>query len=304
VSFQPAAGRSNARPAQELAARLPGSAAVCALDIAAGDIEPLLCVIERCPSPLRRLVIIDAVLDKTSTRAMRRSLRGTIRAVEALVTWGRQQDHEVLIVSANSVAAHARWPNSTTYGRLKSHQAEAYRASAAPAAIVYLPFLYNGQSPAASTLDQLLWPFFDFRVRACSYDDAAELLCAVATWDPPPDGSGAVDVEVATRDHRLLELRGLAPGRPTRVIGRLAALPIALLGKSLLRSSPAWQRRSAYACRLLTPERLRDARDHHRLLHDDTAPMVDLRAVQLADPHVPEGGDDERRRAAVRLPRQ
>jgi NADP-dependent 3-hydroxy acid dehydrogenase YdfG len=129
-------GRTHTR-LRELAARLPGSAAVCALDITAGDIEPLLGIIERCPSPLRRLVIVDAVLDKTSTRAMRRSLRGAVRVVEALVSWGRQQDHEVFVVGANSVAAHARWPNSTTYGRLKGQQAAAYRASAAPAAIVY-----------------------------------------------------------------------------------------------------------------------------------------------------------------------
>ena len=272
-------GRTRAR-LQDLADQLPCAAAVCALDVAAADALELVSCIEAWADPPQRLTIIDTVLDKASTRAMRRSLLGAVRVVDGLVTWGDRRGHELIVVSANSIAAHARWPASTTYGRLKRCQARAYSAMPVRSSVVYLPYLHDGGSPGASTLDQLLWPYFDFPVRACSFDLAADLLSAVASSEPLTGDDRALEVQLVTRDYRLIELRGLTPGRPPRIVAALAAAPIALLGKSLCRSSPAWQRRPAYACRFLTPGKFRDARDHHRLLPDERATIVDVRGAQ------------------------
>jgi hypothetical protein len=259
-------GRSRDR-LQGVADGLPDAALAHEMDVATDDMSTLLAELQRISPVVGRVIIIDAVVDKASARAMRRSLLGVARVVEELVAWSRRRPHGVLVLSANSIAAHAHWPYHTSYGRLKRRQALAYKALGVPVAVVYLPFLfdYNHGPSGTSLADQLLWPYFDFGVRACTYDLAADVLSALATSDPLRSG-GAIDVELQTGSHSLLQLRGLTPNRPGRLVAVLAAVPVALLGRSLLRSSPAWQRRAAYACLFMTPGRLRKDRDHHRPL--------------------------------------
>jgi hypothetical protein len=71
-------------------------------------------------------------------------------------------------------------------------------------------------------------------------------------------------MDVLTLEHSLLRIRRICPNRSAAPLAVVAAVPVIVAGRTLLRRSPLWQRRAAYASSFLTRPWLRSGIDHHR----------------------------------------
>src|SRR5437868_8098370 len=69
-----------------------------------------------------RLRIVETIIDKTSSRNIRKSLTFAASFVNQLSRDATVSGHSVWVVTANSIAAHARWPYTTTYSSAKQDQ--------------------------------------------------------------------------------------------------------------------------------------------------------------------------------------
>jgi NAD(P)-dependent dehydrogenase (short-subunit alcohol dehydrogenase family) len=207
-----------------------------------------------------RLLVVDAIVDKRSARAMRKSLNGatstTTRLCRRLATGGA----DLLLIGCGSTASVARFPYRTTYGRVKHRQAVTYLGLGLSAAVVYLPTLVGAGIGRPALVDRLLWPLADFAVHACSVEQAAASIAAFAE-----NPGAAAQLDLPTEQRGLLALRQVTPSRTPRWLATVAAPLVAMLGHSILRNDPAWQRRASYSLLHLTPPRLRQTVDHHRL---------------------------------------
>lgn len=207
-----------------------------------------------------RLTIVETVLDRSSSRAMRRSIDAVTSLVHRLCDEAGTASVPARLVAATSVAALALAPYATDYGRAKRRQEARYRALPVPAALVRLPILHAPQAPVASRTDRLLWWCYDFSVRTCSYGAAAEAIATAVRAGPGPTH----EVGPPTQERSLLALRGLTR-RPHAFLLRCSlAVPVCVLGRVLRRADPHWQRRAAYAALTLTPHGLRSRVDHHQ----------------------------------------
>lgn len=242
-----------------LADDLPGPVRTVACDVASADTGHLPEAVLQTEAD--RVVVVDAVVDKASTGAMRVSLDGAARAAGEVCACARRAGLAVRVVSAGSIAAYARWPYSSSYARAKHRQLAAYRALGVPASVVLLPHLYDpGEAPHPAISDRVLWRLYDQQVQACSFGVAACILAALALAGVDHSGT----VRVLTQEHSLLSLRGLRRTPGSQTLAWAAAVPVILAGRTVLRARPNWQRRAAYAALLLTPKHLRGAWDHHR----------------------------------------
>jgi hypothetical protein len=249
------------RPLRALAASLSHCVGTRVLDVTDASASTLLGDLHCIEAD--RLVIVETVIDKGSSRTMRASLAGATEIVKQLCYEARAVDRPVWIVAANSIAARACWPYTTSYAIAKRRQAIAYQRLGAPVAIVYLPILFGSGIPNPHLIDRMFSRYFDFDVYACSFDVAATLL-SMLSIDPFPLSNNALEVGVLTLSCSLQELRGLSIVTSPTWLARMGAIPIALIGHTVLRADPAWQRLAAYACRYMSPIHLRRTRDHHQ----------------------------------------
>lgn len=233
----------------------PGASAV-AHDVVRHDPEALVAAVAR--QDVSRLLIIDAILDKRTTRTMRQSLSAATTTAASLGSRLANAGAQVLLIACGSTASIARFPYRTTYGRAKHGQAAAYLRLGLPAAVIHLPTVLGADSGRPARVDRLLWPLADFTVHACTVEQAAAALAALAA--NPNEAQTGLPVE----QRNLLTLRHITRSRTPRWLTTVAAPLVAMLGHSILRNDPAWQRRASYALLHLMPPRLRRSVDHHQ----------------------------------------
>ncbi|GEM_PF-6574149 len=228
-----------------------------------------------------RVVLLDAVLDRSSVDTMRSSLDGIaeliVRAAEAL----RRRGHAVRIVAASTTAVLAPRLYQTPYGVAKRDQLRRYATAGVPGCAVLLPMLSHGE--AARTPDtprpvRWLTPLTSLPRVVWECQRAAALLAdactdtrdgfrLTASTDPPtmiaPRASGALAVA-----HRAAAV--------------LAVAPLTVAGWTVGRRSPLVRRLASYGRLYVTPPSIRRRVDHHLTPPGRTAAFARQLGILLA----------------------
>jgi hypothetical protein len=207
----------------------------------------------------RRVVLLDAVLDRSSVTAMRTSLRGAtdlvIHASETL----RQRGHTVGIVVASTTAVLAPRPYQTPYGLAKRAQLRRYANSGLPGCAALLPMLRAAnQLPAlgAPRDDRWLAPLTGLPRIVWEYRRAADLLASACTEMQDAFYLVACDGAPSTDLPRLFAVT-------QRALAVLAVVPLMLAGWTVGRRSPHLRRLASYGRLFVTPPSIRRCIDHH-----------------------------------------
>jgi hypothetical protein len=206
-----------------------------------------------------RVVLLDAVLDKSSVLTMRTSLRGAadliIRAAEAL----RRRGHTVRVVAASTTAVLAPRLYQTPYGAAKREQLHRYASAGVPGSGVLLPMLRSADQRLASgtpPASRWLAPLTSLPRVVWDYQRAAELLAASCT--------NTYDVFLLSACD---DIPSTNPPRPFAVAHRaaaaLAVAPLTIAAWTIGRHSPHLRRVSSYGRLFVTPPPIRRRIDHH-----------------------------------------
>lgn len=189
-----------------------------------------------------QVCVIDAVLDRASVDAMRRSVHGATQIIRQLADQFTAVRRPWTLLAASTTAILAPDFYQTPYGRAKRHQA--------------LTYARGGATGAAFLLPQLVTPT-DFPhppSSAWSYQHAAHRLTAAATAAPGQPGFVFVAPQFGSG--------GAEPAAPVELT---AALRAHLRSLITARDSMHAHRQAAHGRLRLTPARLRTRLDHHRI---------------------------------------
>ncbi|MGH3519390.1 MAG: hypothetical protein ACRDQ7_18630 [Haloechinothrix sp.] len=206
----------------------------------------------------RRVVLVDAVLDRSSVAAMRASLAGAAETVATAAHRLAAIGYDVRIVAASTTAVLAPLPYQTPYGRAKLRQLHRYAAADAPVCAWLLPMLRDTLRAdpwrpwRLGCLPRIVWPYQRAAaalVQECFSGQCDPELRVEAPTDPASCPAGAC------REGACRVASAAAAG--------LAVAPLNLARFTGWRGSPAAQRYASYSLLQLTPRRARLRLDHH-----------------------------------------
>lgn len=210
----------------------------------------------------RRVVLVDAVLDRSSVAAMRASLAGAAETIATAADRLAAVGCDVQIVAASTTAVLAPLPYRTPYGRAKLRQLSRYAAADVPVCALLLPMLRD--TPPDETwrpwrlacFPRIVWP----------YQQAAAALAEECF-----NGASGPGVRVKAPTDQATCPVGDCREDACRVVSAvaagLAAVPFSLARFTGRRRSPAVRRYASYCLLHLTPRRVRVRLDHHLAPH-------------------------------------
>lgn len=241
----------------------PGDKAVLLLDVTdAARRTAHVDAVCRLAASHDRIVLLDAVLDRSSVHAMRTSLHGVadlvVRAADAL----QRRGHRVRIVAAGTTAVLAPRPYRTPYGLAKRDQLDRYASAGVPGCAALLPMLRAAdQSAAPSTSQGARWlaPLTTLPRVVWDYRRAAALLADACTDTGDAFSLTACDDKPTQTEREATGSLAVAH----RAAAALAVAPLTIAGWTVGRRSPYTRRLASYARLFVTPSPIRLRVDHH-----------------------------------------
>ncbi len=233
---------------------------VTAMDISQTSVRPAqIAALSSWATPFNQVILIDAILDKSSALAMRRSLAQAADFITETSQALRDQGKRVVLMTASTTAVLSPLGYQTPYGIAKRKQLSRYATAEIPGLAFLFPKLLLSESNSEiqkAHVNDLLAPLHYLPHLTSTYAEAALLIAESANRTH-------ADFRISSPLGLLTPAQPLTFGIRQKAVTLLAVVPLAFAASTFGRNSPQLHRLATYGKLFATPPPLRRRIDHH-----------------------------------------